>query len=202
MREYLKFYIDGAVDRSGAVGDLRGHQPGHRGGRGHRGARLRRGRRQGGRSRPARLSRLVRRRAASSDWACSATSSTSTRQRMGDLACRTDRGDGRSEGAGGWLPGEPGTRAPDHRDRRTRALHVRGTAWRHPDREGADRRLRPDHAVELAAQPDRGEGVPRLGHRLHHGAQAVGAVALQRTDLRRDPARSGCPRGRVQPGPG
>ena len=51
---------------------------------------------------------------------------------------------------------------------------VRGRPRRDPDRQGADRRLRPDHALELADQPDRLQGGPGARHRLHHGAEAVG----------------------------
>ena len=52
-------------------------------------------------------------------------------------------------------------------------FHVRGAARGNADRQGADRRLRADHAVELADQPDRRQGVPGAGDRLHHGAEAV-----------------------------
>jgi aldehyde dehydrogenase (NAD+) len=44
-------------------------------------------------------------------------------------------------------------------------------AWapcaRHDDRAGADRRCRPDHALELADEPDRAEGDPGDAGRLH-----------------------------------
>ena len=41
-----------------------------------------------------------------------------------------------------------------------------------PRGQGADRRRRPDHAVELAAQPDHLQGRPGARRRLHHGAEA------------------------------
>ena len=50
---------------------------------------------------------------------------------------------------------------------------IRGTARGNADRQGADRRLRADHAVELAAQPDRGQGVPGVGDRVHDGPETV-----------------------------
>ncbi len=52
---------------------------------------------------------------------------------------------------------------------------------------GAGRRRRHDHAVELAAQPDRLQGRPGARRGLHHGAQAIGEYALLGADLRRDP---------------
>jgi hypothetical protein len=42
-----------------------------------------------------------------------------------------------------------------------------------PDRQGADRRRRHDHAVELAAQPDHLQGRAGTRRRLHHGAEAL-----------------------------
>ncbi len=92
-------------------------------------------------------------------------------------------------------------RPPGHRHRRAEELRVRGAARRHADRQGADRRLRADHAVELADQPDRVQGVPGAGHRLHHGAQAVGGGAVLRADLHRDHRRRRRSRRRLQPGP-
>ncbi len=68
------------------------------------------------------------------------------------------------------------------------------------DRQGADRRLRADHAVELADQPDRLQGVPGAGDRLHDGAQAVGGGAVLGPDLHRDHRRRGRARRRLQHG--
>ena len=67
-------------------------------------------------------------------------------------------------------------------------------ARRDDDREGADRRLRPDHALELADEPDRRQGVPGARDRLHHGAQALRSCAVLGADLRRDHGRrAACP---------
>ena len=114
---------------------------------------------------------------------------------------RGHRGDGRARVAGRRPPGRPRPRPPGHRDRRAEELPVRGAARLDADRQGADRRLRLHHPVELAAEPDRLQGVPGAGHRLHHGAQAVGGGALLGADLRRDHARRRRSGRRVQPGP-
>ena len=66
----------------------------------------------------------------------------------------------------------------------------------------ADRRVRADHAVELADEPGRVQGRPGARRRLHDGAQAVGGVAAQRHRVRRDPRRGRRARRRVQPGAG
>ena len=42
-----------------------------------------------------------------------------------------------------------------------------------PDRQGADRCLRVDHAVELADQPGRGQGLPGVGDRLHRHPETL-----------------------------
>ncbi len=49
-----------------------------------------------------------------------------------------------------------------------------------PHHPGPGRRLRADHAVELADEPDHAEGDPGAVDRLHHGAEAVG----NRADVR------------------
>ena len=48
---------------------------------------------------------------------------------------------------------------------------------------GARRRVRADHAVELADESGRRQGGPGARRRLHHGAQALGVFALQRHSL-------------------
>ena len=68
---------------------------------------------------------------------------------------RGDRGDGRAAVAGGGPAGRPRPRPPGDGHRRAEELRVRGAARLDADRQGADRRLRADHAVELADQPDR-----------------------------------------------
>ncbi len=57
----------------------------------------------------------------------------------------------------------------------------------------------PDHAVELADQPDRGEGIPGAGDRLHDGPEAFRGRAVLRSDIHRGDGRGGCTGGRVQP---
>ena len=60
---------------------------------------------------------------------------------------------------------------------------------------------RPDHAVELADQPDHLQGRPGAGGRLHDGAEAVRDRAAQRASCSpRCCTRPGVPRRRVQPG--
>ena len=51
-------------------------------------------------------------------------------------------------------------------------LPVRGEHRHDADRPRADRRRRHDHAVELAAEPDRLQGRAGARGRLHHGAEA------------------------------
>ena len=68
-------------------------------------------------------------------------------------------------------------------------LRVRGAARHDADPARADRRVRPDHAVELADQPDRVQGGARARGGLHDGAQADRDRAAQRDPVRRDPAR-------------
>ncbi len=94
----------------------------------------------------------------------------------------------------------PRPRPPQQRHRRAEELLVRGGAWVDAGAQGADRGVRPDHAVELADQPDRLQGVPGAGDRLHHGAQALGGRAVLRPDLHRDHGRRGSSGGRVQHG--
>ena len=55
-------------------------------------------------------------------------------------------------------------------------------------RARAGRRRRHDHAVELAAEPDRLQGRARARRRLHHDPEAVGIHADLGADLRRNPA--------------
>ena len=64
------------------------------------------------------------------------------------------------------------------RHRGAEELQVRGRPRHDAHRQGADRRLRHDHALELADQPDRLQGRPGARHRLHHGAEAVGRGAV------------------------
>ena len=77
-------------------------------------------------------------------------------------------------------------------------LRVRALHGRHADPARADRRVRPDHAVELAAQPDHVEARARDRGRLHGGAQAERDCAAERDPVCRDPARCRRAQGRVQ----
>ena len=113
---------------------------------------------------------------------------------------RGERGDGRAGLAGSGPPGRPRHWPPGERHRRAEELSLRGTARRDAGDQGADRRLRPDHAVELADQPDRLQGGPGAGDRLHHGAETVGSRAVLRPDLHRDRGRRRCAGRGVQPG--
>ena len=63
----------------------------------------------------------------------------------------------------------------------------------------ARRRHRHDHAVELAAEPDRLQGRAGAGRRLHHDPEAIRIHAVVGADLRGNPARSRRAEGRVQP---
>ena len=63
----------------------------------------------------------------------------------------------------------------------------------HPARAG--RRLRADHAVELADEPDHVQGRAGARGRLHDGAEAERDRAAQRHHDRRGPARGGVPAG-------
>ncbi len=83
--------------------------------------------------------------------------------------------------------------------RGARRLRVREAAGHHAGRPRADRRVRLDHPVELADQPDRLQGRAGAGRRLHHGAQAVRGRAAQRDHVRRDPRRGRRPGRRLQP---
>ena len=123
-------------------------------------------------------------------------------KRFGDLATAVTE----EMGAPSSLASGPqvalGRRSPGERHRRAQELSVRGTARSDAGGQGADRRLWPDHTVELADQPDRLQGVPGAGHRLHHGPETVGSCAVLRPDIHRDPARRGCSGRRVQPAQG
>ncbi|EUA43414.1 aldehyde dehydrogenase family protein [Mycobacterium xenopi 3993] len=71
------------------------------------------------------------------------------------------------------VPGAARPGSPDDRYRRAEEFCVRRTARRYPGGQRADRGMRADHPVELAAQPDRGEGVSGAGDRLHNDLETV-----------------------------
>ena len=66
-------------------------------------------------------------------------------------------------------------------------LRVREGDGHDAGRARTDRRLRPDHTVELADQPDRLQGRTCARRRLHDGAEALRSRAAERDPLRRDP---------------
>ena len=67
-------------------------------------------------------------------------------------------------------------------------------------REGANRRVRAHHALELPDQSGDVQGRAGAGGRMHDGAQAQRSVAALRADHCGDPSRSGRSGRRVQPG--
>ena len=206
MREYLKFYIDGKWVDPVELEDPERRKPGDRAG--VRQDRARFGRRcgQGGQGRPQGLRDLV------ADQPRGAARGPAAHPRRIPEARRRSR-PRRSPKRWARRPRSPTAfRSGSGLGHLTTAIEVlktfqvRGAARRDADREGADRRLRPDHAVELADEPDRRQGLPGAGDRLHHGAQALRSRTVLGPDLRRDPARRRRSRRRVQPvqgdGPG
>ena len=71
---------------------------------------------------------------------------------------------------------------------------------RHGHHARGHRRVRPDHALELAALPDHREGRPGAGGGMHRRPEAQRAVAAERAAVRRSDARRRRSAGRVQPG--
>ena len=72
--------------------------------------------------------------------------------------------------------------------RSAQELSVRGDDRLRHGGARAGRRHRHDHAVELAAEPDRLQGRARARRRLHHDPEAVGIHADLGADLRGNPA--------------
>ena len=85
------------------------------------------------------------------------------------------------------------------RDNRAQ-LCVRHPSRGHGHHARGHRRVRPDHALELAALPDHGQGRPRPGSGMHGRPEAQRAVAPERLALCRGDARRRHPAGCVQPG--
>ena len=110
------------------------------------------------------------------------------------------RRDGCAAVVGRWSPGQHGHGPPPDGHRRAEELLLRGTARHDACGQGADRRLRPDHAVELADQPDRVQGLPGVGHRLHHGSEAVRGRPVLGADFHRSHGCGGCARRGLQHG--
>ena len=109
--------------------------------------------------------------------------------RMDELGRHHQPGDGRAAVAGAGRAGRRRPRPPRDRPRRAGRLRVRAADGHHADRARAGRRVRDDHALELAAQPDRLQGRAGARRRLHDGAQAVRGRAAERDHLRRDHRR-------------
>ena len=115
--------------------------------------------------------------------------------RPGDLAgdgrrhrlCAQHTGAGRG-GAHPRGPGQSGQLSVPHPSG-GRGHHARG-----------HRRVRPDHALELAALPDHRQGRPRPGSGMYGRPEAQRAVAPERLALCRGDARRRHPAGCVQPG--
>ena len=180
-------------------GHDRGHQRRHRTGDGldPRGDRERR--RQGRRRRPPSV-RLVGRHAGRGapevhDSPERSPPGPFARDRRGHR-----RGSRHADHLGDDDPGRPARR--QHADLRHAARHVRvrGDDRQQPRRQGARRRRRGDHAVELPAPPDHLQARRRPRRRLHLRAQAERSRAAQRLHPRRDRARDRPARRRVQPG--
>ena len=183
-----QFYIDGAwVDPVEAEGIQR-HQSGHRVGRGrHFHGRPERRRPCSGRG-PTRLRRLLAHDAGRAPCPHRAhprrLQGSLRRDRPGDL----DR-NGCADHARQGLA-DPDRRRPHQRhDRGAQDLQVRGDARHDAARARAGRRVRADHALELADEPGRRQGRPGARGRLHHGAQALRVLALQRHPMGQGHAR-------------
>ncbi len=200
MREYLKFYIDGQWVDPVEPKTLGRRQPDHRAGlrqdRDRHGGRCR----QGGQGGAQGVRHAGRRPAARSASTCCRRSSPNTRSApaISPTRCTEEMGAPPSLAAGPQVNlglGHLTTAIDVLKNYEFEEQHGSDAGG-----QGADRRVRADHAVELADQPDRRQGVPGAGDRLHDGAQAVGGGAVLRADLHRDHRRRRRSRGRVQPG--
>ena len=175
------------------------HQPGDGEGRGARRARHRRRRRRGRRGGPQGVPDVGpehRRRAGGRPQR--------DHRRVSEAHARPrrsgHRGDGFALRAVQRRPGADRSRSSHDGRRHPPRVLVQRRARQSPDRQGAGRRVRIHHAVELAAQSGDVQGGPGTRDGLHNGAQAVGGGTVQRRDRRRDLRRRRCTRGRVQPG--
>ena len=121
-------------------------------------------------------------------------------KRMPDIGATVSQGNGRADrarqhGAGAGRPRPHRVHAERDED-----LQVGRRQRPQPHRSRTDRRVRADHAVELAAEPDRRESGARDRCRLHDDSEADRDRAAERDDLRRSDGRSRRTAGRVQPG--
>ena len=191
MEHAREFYIDGKWVTPLTTRHARRDQPGHRGSRSSRSpwaaptTSTPRSRRPRRRSRPSRLTTREE-RLALFDRIIEVYTARMRRARPTSSARRWARrcGSRSAAQAAAGLGHFITARA------RARRLRVREARWattlvvREPI--GV---VRPDHAVELAAQPDRLQGRAGARRRLHDGAEAVRGRAAQRHHLRRDPRR-------------
>ena len=128
--------------------------------------------------------------------------------RIGEaLAARTDEiathhlARGRhADDAVGRRPGRPARRRLRRRRQRRRGLPLGRGARQLARRPRARRRRGRHHAVELPALPDRAQGGPGAGRRLHRRAQAERGGADQRLHPGRGHRRGRPARRRLQPG--
>ena len=191
MREYLKFYIDGQWVDPVEPEDPRRRQPGHRAGLRQDLARLGRRCRQGGQGRAQGVRHLVAdqprgapRSAAGASWpntrSAPATSPTPSPRRWArrpSLAA----GPQADPGSGHLATAIDVLKNFEFEEQRGATLIVKEpigvcgliTPWNWP-------------INQIAVQ-----GVPGAGHRLHHGAEAVGGGAVLGADLHRDHGRGG-----------
>ncbi len=185
MNRHAQFYIGGRWAGACDSGCARRHRPVDRAAVHPDRARLQGGRRPGGRRRQSRLRRIFAHNARGAARAAPPNSRKLQRPGGGPCAGRL-AGNGRSlavrpRGAG---LGGTGASRSDHRG--ARELRIQPAARNEPDRQGADRRRRADHAVELAFEPDRLQGRSGAGRRLHGGPEAERDRPDQRDPVRRD----------------
>ncbi len=186
MLERLQFYIDGKWvdpvtprterrDQSRDRGTVRTYLDGLQG-RCRQGGR-RRQRRRSRRSRARRKKQRIENHYSGRSWPPAEAVSTRSPK-------RSTPGDGRADM---WLA--KAAQAPSaHRPYRLTTVAGARRASEFEKARGKNTRplwigwrLRNDHALELATQPDRLQGRSGPRHRLHDGAQAIGSGAAQRT---------------------
>ncbi len=123
-------------------------------------------------------------------------------KRIRDALRRPRRGDHLGDGGAAVAvargAGRGGPAAPGRDHPCAERIRLRGAQWPHHAAARAHRRVRADHAVELADQPDRAQGLPGARGRLHDGAQAQRDDAGERHDRGRDHPCRRHARGRVQ----
>lgn len=111
-------------------------------------------------------------------------------------------GNGRGHHVRAGLAGAVRRRAHPRRARSLRHLRFSQNGGKHGDRARADRRVRADHALELAALPDHRQGGRGARRGLHRDPQAQRTLAAERPSLRTDRPRCGRACRCVQPDPG